>query len=116
MRVGFGQSLIKRVLPDHLPQRGLGDLIDSSIDIFDRDDRLHRVDHAEIRHRRDIDADVVAGNDALGLDRHRDNPQRHPMQHVDERDDHPQPGFACAQHPAQPEHDALLILLDDLDR
>jgi hypothetical protein len=104
------------VLPDDLPQRGLGDLVDGGVDIFDRHDRLHRVDHPEIRHRRDIDADVVAGDDALGLDRHRDDSQRHPMQDVDERDDHPQPGLARAQHPAQPEQDALLILFDNLDR
>ena len=114
--VGLGQGLVQGVLADDLAQRGLGDLVDRGVDVLDRDDRLHRVDDPEVGDRGDVDADVVAGDDALGLDRHRDDPQRHPVQHVDERDDQPEPGLARAEHPAEPEQHPLLVLLDDLGR
>ena len=114
--VGLGQRLVQGVLADDLAQRGLGDLVDRGVDVLDRDDRLHRVDDPEVGDRRHVDADVVAGDDALRLDRHRDDPQRHPVQHVDERDDEPQPGLAYAEHPAEPEQHALLVLLDDPHR
>jgi len=38
----------------------------SGVDILDRDDRFHRVDNPEIRNRGNIDADVMAGDDAFG--------------------------------------------------
>jgi hypothetical protein len=56
------------------------------------------------------------GDDALGLDRHRDDPQRHPAQHVDHRDDQVEPGCPRALQPAQPEQHALLVLPDDPHR
>jgi hypothetical protein len=57
----------------------------------------------EVGDRGHVDADVVPGDDALGLDRRRDDPQRHPVQHVDERDDEPEAGIPRTPHPAQPE-------------
>jgi hypothetical protein len=36
------------------------------------------------------------------------------VQHVDERDDYPQPGFSHTEYPTQPEQHTLLVLLDDL--
>ena len=52
-----------------------------------------------------VDADVVAGDDPLRLDRHRDDPQRDAMDAIDERDEHDQPGAArAAPDTAQPEH------------
>jgi len=89
------------VLADDLPQRGLGDLADGVADVLDRHHRLHRVDHLVVGDRGDIDADVVAGDDALGLDRYRDHPQRHPAQHVDPRDDQVEPRCPRAAPPAQ---------------
>jgi len=47
------------------------------------------------------------------MDRHRDDPQRHPVQHVDERDDEPEARMPRAPHPAQPEQHPLLVLLHD---
>ena len=73
--VGLGQRLVESVLTDDLAQRCLSDLIDRGVDILDRDERLHRVDHSKVGDGGDIDADVVARDDALRLDRHRDDPQ-----------------------------------------
>src|ERR1017187_5643783 len=59
----------------HLPECGLSDLVDGGVDALDRDNRLHRVDDTEVRDGRDVHTDVVPGDDALGLDRHGDDPQ-----------------------------------------
>jgi hypothetical protein len=49
--------------------------------------------------------------DWMGID-----PQRHPVQDVHERDDHPKPGLPGADDPAQPEQNTQLVLLDDPHR
>src|ERR1035437_2758242 len=111
--VGLGQGLVQGVLADDLAQGGLGDLVDGGVDVLDSDDGFDGVDDAEVGDGGDVDADVVAGDDALRLDGHGDDPQRHPVQHVGERDDEPEAGVAGAADPAQPEQHALLVLLDD---
>jgi len=67
----------------------------------------------EVRHCGHVDTHVVAGDDALGLDRHGDDAQRKAVQDVDERDDDSQPRLARPQHSTQPEQHALLVLFDD---
>ena len=88
--LGLGERLVERVLADDRAQRGLGDLVDRGGDVLDRDDRAHRVLDAVVRHRRDVDADVVPRDDPLRLDRHRHDPQRHAPDVIDERDDEDQ--------------------------
>jgi len=46
-------------------------------------------------------------DDALRLDRHRHNPQRHPHQPVDHRNDQGQAGFPDTHHLAEPENTPL---------
>src|SRR5664279_5253964 len=113
--VGLREGLVQRVLTNHFAQRGLGDLVDRGVDVLNRYHRLHRVDNLEVGHRRHIDADVVTSDDALGLDRHGDDPQRDPVQHVDERDDDPQARSAHADDATESEQDPDLVLLDDLE-
>ncbi len=112
--VGLGQGLVQGVLSDHLAQGGLRDLVDRGADALDGDDGLHRVHDPEVGDGRDVDADIVAGDDALRLDRHGDDPQRHPVQDVDEGDDQAEPRPALPQDPSQPEQHPLLVLFDDL--
>src|SRR5271165_3947984 len=50
--------------PNDVAQRGLGDLIDRRVNVFDGDHGLSRVHHPEIGHRGDADTDVVTGDDA----------------------------------------------------
>ena len=54
------------------------------LDVLDRDHRPGRILDPVVGHRGHVDADVVLGDDPLGLDRHRDDPQRHPMNAIDE--------------------------------
>jgi hypothetical protein len=114
--VGFRQRLVQGVLTHDLPQRGLGDLADRRLHGSDRHDRLHGVDHPEVGHRRYLDADVAPGDDALGLDRHCHDAQRHPVQDIDDGDEQPQSGFLGSGDPAEPEHHVPLVLLDDTHR
>jgi len=52
----------------------------------------------------------------LGLDGHGDDPQRHPPQDVDHRDDQSQAGLPYPDDPSEAEQHAFLVLLDDSDR
>src|SRR6266567_2731104 len=113
--VGLGQRLVEGVLPDHLAQGGLGDLVDRRPDVFDGHHRLDRVDDAVVGDGGDVDADVVAGDDALGQDGHGDDAQADPVQDVDDRDDDGQAGLSDPDDASEPEQDSLLVLFDDLD-
>jgi hypothetical protein len=103
------------VLADDLAQGGPGDLVDGRTDVFDGHHRPDRVDDAEVDDGGHVDADVVAGDDALGLDGHGDDAQAHPVQDVHERDDDGQAGLADADDAAEPEEHSLLVLFDDPD-
>ena len=75
-RAALGQGLVQGVLAGDRAQRGLGDLADRRADVLDRQHGFDRVDHPAVGHRGYVDADVVAGDDALRLDRHGDDPHR----------------------------------------
>jgi hypothetical protein len=95
----------------------LRDLVDRRLDVLDRDHRTDRILHPVIGHGRHINADVVLGDDPLRLDRHRDDPQRHAMNPIDERHDEDQPGTTRAiLDLAQFKQHHTLVLLDDPNR
>ena len=78
---------------------------------------LDRIDDPEVGDRGDVDADVVAGDDPLRLDRHGHDPQGDAVDAVDERHEHDQPRAERAvADTAEPEHDGALVLLDDVHR
>ena len=104
------------VLSDDLTQRRLRDLVDRRGDVLDRDDRLRRVDHPVVGHGGHVDADVVAGDDPLRLDRHGHDAHRDTAQHVDQRDDQCEPRFLHIDDSSETEQDTFLVLLDDAER
>ena len=110
------ERLVERVAADDRAQRRLRDLVDGGRDVLDRDDRADGVVDPVVGHRRDVDADVVARDDPLRLDRHRDDPQRHAPDAIDERDDEDQPRPAGVLDAAEPELHAALVLLEDPHR
>src|SRR3954470_4129927 len=113
--VRLGQGLVEGVTAHDGAERGLGDLVDGRSDVLDRDDGADRIVDAVVRDGGDVDADVVAGDDPLGLDRHRDDAQRDAVDAIDERDDEDHAGAAGAVLDApQPELHAPLVLLEDL--
>src|SRR5581483_23068 len=115
--LGVGQGFVERVPADDGAQGRLCDLVDGGGDVLDRDDGSDRIDDLVVGDSRYVDRDVVAGDDALRLDRHRHDAQRNTVDPVDERDDHDQsraervvPDFA------EPELHGPLVLLQDVDR
>ena len=74
------------------------------------------VQHAEVQDGAHPDRDVVAGDDFLGRDLQGDDAQVDLHHPVDERDDEEQARPLGADQAAEPEDDAALVLLDDLDR
>ena len=94
----------------------LGEQVDRGVDVLDGNHRLHRVHDPEIGHRGNVNAHVVTGDDALRLDRHRHNPQRHPHQPIDHWDDHGQPWVLNTHHLAEAEQHTLLVLGHHFDR
>lgn len=53
-------------------------------------------------------------DDALRLNRHRHNPQRHSHEPIDYRNDQCQAGFLDTHHRTEPEQDDPLVLRHDL--
>ena len=99
--------------PSDGAQRGLGDLGGGRRERLDRRHRRRRVDDAEVADGGDPRRDVVAGDELLRRDRHRDRPQ------VDAH--HPVHAAAAGrraraldrQQPAEAEHDGALVLAQD---
>ena len=108
--LGVRQRLVEGVLADNIAQRRLGDLIHCGTHILDDHHRLHRIHDPEIRDSGNVDTDVVTGDDALRLYRHRDDAHRYLPQLVDDRDDERQAGLPDILDPPEPEQHTLLVL------
>ena len=63
--LALGQHLVELVLAEHRAQRGLRELARRLQEVLDLDDRLLRIDDAEVHHRVDLDRHVVARDDVL---------------------------------------------------
>ena len=107
----FDSSSIEAEASDHVAHGGLADLADRIVDVLDRDHGLFRIGDVIIGHRRDIDRDVVLGDDLLRRDLHGDGAQRGPHHLLERHEDQRQPGSAHAFEPAEKKHHAALILL-----
>jgi hypothetical protein len=113
---GIGEQLIEAEPSDHIAHRGLADLVDGVVNVLDGDDRLFRIGNVIIGDRRDIDRDVVLGNDLLRRDLHGDGAQRDAHHLLDRNKDQRQPGPAHPRKLAQQEHHAALVLLQHAKR
>jgi hypothetical protein len=115
-RGNVGQELIEAEAADHVAHRGLADLVNRISHILDRDHGLFRIGDVIIGDRRDIDRDVVLGDDLLRRDLHRHRTQRHPRHGLQRHQDQRQPRTAHALELAEEEHHPALILLDHPER
>ena len=89
--VSVSDSVSSRVWrPHHRTQSRLRDLVDGRRGVLDRHHGADRIGDAIVGDGGNIDADVVAGDDPLRLDRHRDDAQRNAMDAIDERHEHDQ--------------------------
>src|SRR5580704_4722260 len=110
------QQLIETETPDHVADRGLADLIDGVKDILDGDHRLFRIGDVIVGHCRDIDRDVVFGNDLLRRDLHGDGTKGHTHHLLDRYKDQCQSGTANARKPTEQEYHPAFVLLQDAQR
>ena len=110
------QELVEAEPPDHVAHGGLADLVDRVVDVLDGDDGSFRVGDVIVGHGRDIDRDVVPGDDLLRRDLHGDGAQRHPHHLLDRNEDQRQPRPAHAGKPAEQEHHTALILPEHAKR
>jgi hypothetical protein len=63
--LSVSDSVSSSVPSDDRAQSRLRDLVDRDFDVLDRHHRPDRIGDAVVGDRRDVDADVVAGDDAL---------------------------------------------------
>jgi hypothetical protein len=75
----------------HGTERRLGDLAGRGGDILDRDHRPDGILDPVVGDRGDVDADVVLGDDPLGLDRQRDDTPGDAIDPLDQREGEDQP-------------------------
>ncbi|MNQ51334.1 hypothetical protein D3C85_653110 [compost metagenome] len=61
----LGQQFVQLMFTQHGAQRGLRQLAGGHEKALDLDDRLLRVEHAEVQHRVDLHRDVVTGDHVL---------------------------------------------------
>ena len=67
--LALGQHLVQLVLAEHRAQRRLRELAGGHQEVLHLDDRLLRVDDAEVDHRVHLHRDVVAGDHVLAAAR-----------------------------------------------
>jgi hypothetical protein len=113
---GVRQQLIEAELPYHIANRGLADLVDGVVDVFDGDHGLFRIGDVIIGDRRDIDRDIVPGDDLLGRDLHGDDAQGDAHHLLDGNEDQRQSGTAHAGKSTEQEDHAALILPEHTQR
>ena len=85
-------------------------------DICDTNDRLFRVDNAEINNRIYFDGYVIARDDVLRRYVHDDNAEIHFGHFLQAGDQDDQAGALHRLEATEEEYDATLILFENLDR
>src|SRR5262249_31189066 len=110
------EELVQRRLAEHAPQRRLRELRGRVEVVLDLDDRLVRLDHAEVHDRVDLYRDVVLGDDVLRRDVVNDRTQRDPDHRLDRPEDQHEAGtLGPGRKAAEPEGHRALVLLQDVD-
>jgi len=115
--VPLREKVVERHLAEETPQGRLGQLGGGVDIILDIDHALKRVYDPEVKDGVDLHRDVVLGDDVLGRDVHRDEPQADFHDAVDrgEDEDEARP-LGLGQEAAETEDDPPLVLSQDLDR
>ena len=105
--------LVELVLAEHRAQRGLRELAGRVEVVLDLDDRVLRIDDAEVDHRVDLDRDVVARDHVLGRHVHHDDAQVDAHHLLDAGDEDDQARALDLPEAAELEHHAALVLAQD---
>ena len=111
--LALGQQLIQFMFTEHGAQRGLRQLAGGGEEIFDLDDGLLRIEHAEIQHRVNLNRNVVAGNHILRRHIENHGAQVDPNHLLHHRNQQDQPwAFDLPETPELEYHPALVFTQD----
>src|SRR3546814_6183968 len=99
----------------HRTQRRLRQLARCLTEVLHPNDRLLRIDDAEVDYGIDLDRDVVARDDVLGRHVLHDGAQIDSHHLLDDRNEDDEAGPLHAGEAAEGEYDATLVLAKDLD-
>ncbi len=113
---GVGEKLVEAETPDHVAHGGLADLVDGVVDILDRDDGSLGIGDVIVGDRRDVDRDVVLGDDLLRGNLHRDGAQGYAHHLLDRNENQGQPRSPHALEFSKKKHHAALVLPQHPDR
>jgi len=117
--ISLRERLVETVLADDLPKGRLGNLVNlvnCRLDILDCHNGFLGVHHPVLGDCGNIDAHVVARDDALRLNRLRDDPKRYEGEDIHDRQDDSHSRLTHTDHLAEPKVDAPLTLPDDAHR
>ena len=104
------KQLVEAEAADDIAHGGLADLIDRIVDVLDHDHRILGIGDMIIGNRRDIDRDVVLGDDLLRGNLHRDGAQRDTHHLLERKEDERDPGSANAFEFSKKKYDSALVL------
>src|SRR4051812_27284171 len=104
------------MLAEHGAQRGLRELAGRLPEMLDLDDRLLRIDDAEVDHRTDPDRDVVTRDHVLRRDIEHAGAQGDADHLLDHRNDNHEAGALHLPEPAQHEDDGALVFPQNTKR
>ncbi len=102
--------MIETETSDDIAYCGLADLIDRIVDVLNHDHRLFRIRNMIVGDRRDIDRDVVLGDDFLRGDLHRDSAQRDAYHLLDRNENEREARPAHAFEFSEKKYDTALVL------
>src|SRR5512139_3678534 len=112
----LGKEIVKFDLAEHAPQGCLGELGRGIKIVLDLDDGLKRFHDPEVDDGVHFNGYVILGDDILGWDVQRDQPEAYPEDAVDGREDKDQArSLRLGKDPAQAEDNAALVFAEDLD-
>src|SRR4051812_15480465 len=107
---GVRKKLIEAESSDHIAHGSLTDLIDRIVDVLNHDHSSFRIGNMIVSDRRDVDRDVILGDDFLRGDLHRDGAQRHAHHLLDGNEDEREPRPAHALEFSEKKYYAALVL------
>src|ERR1700730_7613861 len=107
---GVRKKLIEAESSDNITHSSLADLIDRIVDVLNHDHCFFRAGNMIVSDCRDVDRDVILGDDFLRGDLHRDGAQRYAHHLLDGNEDEREPRPAHALEFAEKKYDAALVL------
>src|SRR5947209_3943609 len=107
---GVRKKLIEAEPSNDIAHSSLTDLIDRIVDVLNHDHRSFRIGNMIVSDRRDVDRDVILGDDFLRGDLHRDCAQRYAHHLLDGNEDECEPRPPHALEFSKKKYDAALVL------